>query len=90
MSFVAQGAGFSGPQGFFLPKECIAPLPLYSPDFNPYNLWMRGVIREKSNSHSHVSVPDLKKAIKRASGQSAQEARPRATPSGSYGEDAGG
>ena len=40
--------------------------PSNSPDLNPCDFWMWGVVEKKSNSTAHVSVSDLKKAIRKA------------------------
>lgn len=57
----------------YVPKDIWPP---NSPDLNPCDFWMWGVIEEKSNSHAHASVSDLKKSIKKAaSGIDPEEAR---------------
>ena len=50
--------------------------PSNSPDLNPCDFWMWGVLEEKSNSTAHDSVLDLKRVIRRsASAIDPEEAR---------------
>ena len=49
----------------YVPKDI---WPSNSPDLNPCDFWMWGVLEQKSNSKAHASVSDLKKAIQRAAG----------------------
>ena len=43
----------------YVPKDI---WPSNSPDLNPCDFWMWGVVEQKSNSTAHASVSDLKKA----------------------------
>ena len=47
----------------YVPKDI---WPSNSPDLNPCDFWMWGVVEQKSNSTAHASVSDLKKAIRKA------------------------
>lgn len=47
----------------FVPKEKWPP---HSPDLNPCDFWLWGVVEEKANDHHHDSVASLKMAIRRA------------------------
>ena len=48
---------------FYVPKDI---WPSNTPDLNPCDFWMWGVVEQKCNSNAHASVSDLKKAIRKA------------------------
>ena len=47
----------------YVPKDI---WPSNSPDLNPCDFWMWGVVEQKSNSNAHASVSELTKAIREA------------------------
>ena len=52
--------------------------PSNSPDLNPCDFWMWGVVEQKSNSTTPASVSDLKKAIRKAASTIDQDEARRA------------